>query len=138
MSFIVFGQTFSTIQNRKIKHQNVLSDLQVGSLTMQTQHIHFVIQNIVPLSIPWSRKFSCRIFSSGNFHVKWFYGLWQSKIIKRMKCLLYTNIRAFNFRSPPDPQKYFNNKNFPNYDILPQNQTQHINETLSLPIAVGR
>ena len=32
-----------------------------------------------------------------------------------MMCILYTNIRTFNFHGSPDLRKDFNNEQFPNY-----------------------
>ena len=57
------------------------------------------------------------IFAYKIFVLKYFRGSWQLPIIKLTKCILYTNIRAFNFRGSPAPQKYFNNEHFPNYGI---------------------
>ena len=36
----------------------------------------------------------------------------RSIFAKRTKCVLYTNIREFNFGGSPAPQKYFNNEQF--------------------------
>ena len=38
--------------------------------------------------------------------------------IKHTKCLLYINIRAFNFRGSLAPRKYLNNENFQNYGTV--------------------
>ena len=49
--------------------------------------------------------------------LKYFRGSWQPTIVKHTKCILYTNIHAFNFRGLPSPRKYFNNEHFPKYSI---------------------
>ena len=56
--------------------------------------------------------FMCKIFV-----LKYFRSSWQSIIIEHTKCILFTNIRAFNFRGSPAPRKYFNNEHFANYGI---------------------
>ena len=55
------------------------------------------------------------IFMCNIFVLKYFHGLWQLAIVKHTKCILYTNIRAFNFRGSPALRKNFNNEHFPNY-----------------------
>ena len=41
----------------------------------------------------------CKIFV-----LKYYRGWWQLTIIEHTKCILYTNIRVFNFRGSPAPR----------------------------------
>ena len=59
-------------------------------------------------TITW--KNLCQTFSCVKFSLKYFCGSWQLTIIKHTKCILYTNIRAFDFHGSPVPRKYFNNE----------------------------
>ena len=47
------------------------------------------------------------IFARKIFVSKYFCGPWQPTIIKHTKCVLYTNISAFDFPGSPAPRKYF-------------------------------
>ena len=55
-------------------------------------------------------------FCAKIFMLKYFSRLWHPTKIKYAKCLLYTNIHAFNSCGSPAAWKYYNNKQFPNYN----------------------
>ena len=86
----------------------IVLDMDASALGMQ---VHCVAYTVVWENFVWN-SFMYKIFM-----LKYFRGSWQLTIIKYMKCILYANIRAFNFHGLPAPRKYFNNKHFPNYGI---------------------
>ena len=67
------------------------------------------------------KNFVPNFFVCKNVVLKYFCGLWQPT-----KCILCTNVCAFNFRGLLAPRKYFNDEHFPIYGMyfFPSNSVE--------------